>query len=367
MKSVVLGTISLDRMAGGLEKNIILLANHLARQGDDVTLVTFDRIHATSFYDIEPSVKWHKVGNTRPHGTIGFVERLRLIGRIRSVLKGVGRPTIICFHHGILSRFYLAALNLGLRLVCSERNSLTLYQHIRQSKWSVGFLMLGLTDKITVQFPGYVPDYPFWLRGRIKVIPNPVSMPQRQARPDMAGKDGRFKLVTVGRLCAQKNQKALIDAFSAISSRFPQWDLHIIGDGDAHDDLTRHVDLKSLRERVFFEGKQRNVSAWLADSNLFCLPSKWEGFPNALAEAMAHGLPCVGFTECAGVRDLIIDGKTGALAKDGDLPDVLASLMASADRRRDMGLASVEIISKFSPENTFQKWDELLANLSGSK
>ncbi len=364
MKSIVLGTISLDGMAGGLEKNIVLLANHLARQGNDVRLVTFDGSNATSFYDLEPAVKWHKVGNTSPHTRIGFFERLKLIGRIRAILKEMERPMIICFHHGILLRFYLAAFAMGLKLICSERNSLTLYCHTRQSKWSVGFLMLALADKITVQFPRYGLDYPFWIRARISVIPNPVHMPLTRAYPDKAGESGRFRLITVGRLCAQKNQKILIDAFKAVSDAYPEWDLHIIGDGDAHAELSRHVEANSLQRRVFLEGKQRNVSSWLDNANLFCLPSKWEGFPNALAEAMAHGLPCVGFAECAGVRDLILDGETGGLAKAGALGQVLAGLMASADKRKGMGMASAEMISRYSPDETFRKWDALLEQVA---
>lgn len=367
MKSIVLGTISLDKMAGGLEKNIVLLANHLAQQGNEVSLVTFDRECATSFYDMEPAIKWHKVGRTKPHSRIGFVERLRLAKHIRSILKKMDRPTIVCFHHGILFRFYMAAFAMRLSLICSERNSLTLYQHIHQSKWSLGFLMLGLADRITVQLPSYVSDYPFWLRSLIRIIPNPVATPHTFACPDKPGTNGRFTLLTVGRLCAQKNQKALIDAFIAICGAYPQWDLHIVGDGEAHDELAQHIAKKSMQQRVFLVGKQRNISSWLDAANLFCLPSKWEGFPNALAEAMAHRLPCVGFAECAGVRDLVINGKTGLLANSDSLASALADLMASADKRKEMGAASARDISRYSPEMVFKMWDDVLAPLACTK
>lgn len=367
MTSIVLGTIALDKMAGGLEKNIVLLANHFARCGKRVSLVTFDTPGVTAFYDLNPSVEWHQVGRTKPHAPIGFWERLALIGRIRSIVKNMDRPVVVCFHHGILPRFYLACLLLGVRLVCSERNSISLYQHIRQAKWSLGFMMLTLADRITVQFPGYVRDYPMWLRRRIRVIPNPVYAASGAASPQLPGPDGRYKLLTVGRICAQKNQQALVSAFAEVCHAFPEWDLHIVGDGEATEDLAAFIRARDIAGRVFLHGKQRDVPAWLKSAHLFCMPSRWEGFPNALAEAMAHGLPCIGLNSCAGVRDLISDGITGRLVAVDELQQPLRELMGDPALRAAMGKASKERISRYRPEDTFRRWDELMAELELSR
>lgn len=363
MRSVVLGAISLDGMAGGLEKNIILLANHLVRSGYKVSLVTFDAPGAIAFYEMDSKIKWYTVGRTKPHSPIGFLDRIKLIYDIRRVIKENYRPKVVCFHHGLLPRFYLASLMLGLRLVCSERNSLSLYQHIRQSKWSLGFLALALTDRVTVQFKSYIRDYPFWLKKRICVIHNPVDAAMTKAAPDVPGNNGRFRLLTIGRLCAQKNQKLLIDAFAKQSQRYPRWDLSIVGEGHLHDELAAYINSKGLAERVFLEGKQTDVPRWLTESHLFCLPSKWEGFPNALAEAMSHGLPCIGLANCAGVRDLIVHEKNGLLTEDGQLAEALGTLMNSSELRKGMGRSATELIVCYTPEDTFKNWDVLLEKL----
>jgi GalNAc-alpha-(1->4)-GalNAc-alpha-(1->3)-diNAcBac-PP-undecaprenol alpha-1,4-N-acetyl-D-galactosaminyltransferase len=365
MRSVVLGTISLNHMAGGLEKNIVLLANHLAQRGDKVRLITFDQPGSTAFYEIDPRVNWHQVARTPPHTGIGFFSRLQLIGRIRAALRSIDRPIVVCFHHGILPRFLLAALGLRLRVVCSERNSLTLYQYIRRAKWSLGFMMLAFTHRITVQFPAYVRDYPLWLRARIRVIPNPVYAACARATPDLAGPDARFRLLTVGRLCAQKNQRLLIDAFAEVCTRHPLWDLHIVGEGEFKGELEAHIQQHGLGNRVILQGKRRDVPAWLAGAHIFCLPSQWEGFPNALAEAMAHGLPCVGLTSCAGVRDLIVDGVNGRLAERPALAQALDALMAAPQDRKRMGQASIERVAPYRPEETFRRWDDVLSQLDG--
>ncbi|MFW8744743.1 glycosyltransferase [Mesorhizobium japonicum] len=352
-------------MAGGLEKNILLLANHLVRSGRKVSLVTFDRPGAIAFYEIDPKINWYTVGKTNPHSPIGFLDRLRLIYDIRLVIKQNDRPIVVCFHHGLIPRFYLASLMLRLRLVCSERNSLSLYQHIRQGKWSLGFLALALTDRITVQFKSYVRDYPFWLKKRICIIHNPVHGAKIKAAPDVPDVNGRFRLLTVGRLCAQKNQKLLIDAFALQSQNYPRWDLSIVGDGDLYDELSDYINSKGLAKRVFLEGKQTDVPRWLIDSHLFCLPSRWEGFPNALAEAMSHGLPCVGLVECAGVRDLIEHEKNGLLTEGSRLAEALGKLMKSSERRKRMGRSAAELIACYAPENSFKNWDALLEQLDG--
>ena len=365
MRSIVLGTISLNQMAGGLEKNFVLLANHLAQRGDQVSIVSFDQPGATAFYEIDPKVTWHQVARTPPHSGIGFFSRLQLIGRIRVALRSMERPIVVCFHHGVLPRFMLAALALGLRIVCSERNSLTLYQHIRLAKWSLGFMMLAFTRRITVQFPAYVRDYPRWLRSRIRVIPNPVYGASAWSRPDLPGPDGRFRLLNVGRLCTQKNQRLLIDAFAEVCTRHPLWDLHIVGDGEIQRELEAHIRHRGLDGRVILQGKQRDVPTWLAGAHLFCLPSQWEGFPNALAEAMAHGLPCVGLNSCAGVRDLIVDEVNGRLVNAAALAQAFEALMADGPTRQRMGQASIELIAPYRPEETFRRWDEVLAQIDG--
>lgn len=365
MRPIVIGTISLDGMAGGLEKNIVLLANHLCSSGRSVRLVTFDNAEASSFYELDNRVEWFKVGRTKPHSKIGFVDRLMLIGRIRSVLKKERDPIVICFHHGTLPRFHFAGLMLKRSMICSERNSLDLYSYIRQSKKSLGYLMLAMVDRITVQFDRYIYDYPRMYRSKIQVIPNPVSPARALATPDVPNAAGRFKLLAIGRLCTQKNYYLLINAFSEIANEYKNWDLHILGDGSLEDELRAHVCQSSLGGRVFLEGKCRNIPDWLVAAHLFCMPSQWEGFPNALAEAMAHGLPCIGLLSCAGVRDLIFDDVSGRLVEKSQLANAFRELMEDHGRRAAMGKSSSNIISKYRPEIALRGWDNLLSELEG--
>ena len=358
-------TISLDEMPGGLERNIVTLANTLARHRHACSLVTFDRANAKSFYRIAKNVQWYKVGTTRPHAPIGFGARLRLILAIRKALKDARVSVLVCFHHGILVRFVLATLFMRIRIVVSERNSLTLYDHIRQSKWNLNFLLLFLVSRITVQFPQYVDEYPRLLRRRIVVIPNPVPPP-----PPQPGDDGErqpFQVLAVGRLCAQKNYEMLLEAFATLAPRHEDWELVIVGRGEMREHLLAQAGRYDLESRVRLIPATPSISDVYTRASLFCMPSRWEGFPNALAEAMAHGLPVVGYRGCAGVRDLVDHGKTGLLAAgNGDplsLSETLDRLMADPEGRKAMGKAAKEFVIQFHPSRIFLQWEDLLSRM----
>jgi len=338
------------------------LANHFAAQGKDVHLVTFDFPEASSYYELAPEIHWHRLAQTPPHSPIGFWQRISLINRIRKVLKNIDRPIMICFHHGLLSRVFAASLGLRLPVICSERNSLEIYDHITQTrKWSLSFIMLALTSFITVQFPRYIRDYPWWLRTRMCVIPNPVFSKKKYAVPDRPSLEGRFTLLHVGRLCDQKNLVLLINSFACISDRNPLWDLKIVGDGELEGDILALITSLGLVNRVFLLGKRHDIPELLLASHLFCLPSKWEGFPNALAEAMAQGLPSVGLWNCSGVRDLIVNYETGRLTDELGLPKTLDELMHDPESRHSMGFNARAHISKYSPDEAFKCWDDLVS------
>ena len=367
--SLVLATISL-RSAGGIQKNITRLANAMVERGYRVTIVTFDQSDATPFYPTDSRIVWSKVGETRPHGRITFRQRLRLIRRCREVIAKAGdRPIVVCFHHGILIRFLVATVMLKASVLCSERNSLTHYNFIKLNKWNLNFLALFLVKRVIVQFPSYLADYPRLVRRRITVIPNPVVPAKVFASPALPSECGRYILLAAARLSHQKNLDTLIRAFSDLAPRHPDWDLFIMGEGQHRRSLQDLVGACGLGSRVFMPGASGQMHEWFVKSHLFCIPSKWEGFPNALAEALAHGLPCVGYQGCAGVKDLIASGENGLLASgNGDLAslrDAIDTLMSDGNARTRMGAAATQGMAIFEPHAIFSRWEQLLQTHTG--
>ena len=146
----------------------------------------------------------------------------------------------------------------------------------------------------------------------------------------------------------------------------------IVGDGALRASVVAEIARRGLEERVRLTSPVTDdMSDVYRRASLFCMSSRWEGFPNALAEAMAHGLPCAGYRGCAGVRDLITHGENGLLARgNGDirsLCNALGRLMADDTQRKWMGEAAAKSVRPFHPELIFSRWECLLSAVETSR
>jgi glycosyltransferase involved in cell wall biosynthesis len=222
---------------------------------------------------------------------------------------------------------------------------------------------------VTVQFESYIRRYPKNLRARIVAIHNPVYGADAFATPD--ADKSRRTLLSVGRLSYQKNFAALVRAFAGLAGDFPDWQLRIVGDGEERKALQDLAAGLGIGPRVSLPGAARDVSTEYRAADLFCLPSRWEGFPNALAEAMAHGLPVVGYRDCAGMSELITPGQDGQLADGNGDPTALSAalkpLMEDAALRGRMGVEARRIAELYRPEKSFDDWEQLLRRVAGAE
>jgi glycosyltransferase involved in cell wall biosynthesis len=157
------------------------------------------------------------------------------------------------------------------------------------------------------------------------------------------GLEANTRLIAmVGTLKKVKGHRYLIEAIASIVPRYP--DLHVlfIGDGDLREELQAQVKRLILDDHIHFLGKRHDVPELLAASDLFVLPSLWEGLPMSLLEAMAAGLPIVA-TEVSGTVQVMIPNKTGILVPPGDsqrLAQAIEQLLSDTTRAQVMGAAA---------------------------
>ncbi|MDE7000215.1 MAG: glycosyltransferase [Lachnospiraceae bacterium] len=129
---------------------------------------------------------------------------------------------------------------------------------------------------------------------------------QAQRKPDNAMPfAGKRLVVTVGRLDSQKGQWHLIRAFSEVAAREPDALLCVVGTGDCEPYLKRLIQLYHLEKQVLLAGFSDNPFWYDAQAEVFVLPSMYEGFPNALAEAVCCGAPCIATDFHSGAREIL--------------------------------------------------------------
>ena len=177
------------------------------------------------------------------------------------------------------------------------------------------------------------------LSGRLWVVPNGVRSMAHRAR--VAG--ARLTIVCVANLIAYKGHATLLRA--ACHLRPHGWSLLLVGEGPERESIGRVIASANLQERVFMLGRRLDVHDILDAADLVVLPSCSEGMPNAVLEAMAHGIPVVA-SDVGGVNSLLGSG-AGIVVAPGDdqaLADALQRLIDDPSLRENMGARGRELI-----------------------
>jgi glycosyltransferase involved in cell wall biosynthesis len=191
-------------------------------------------------------------------------------------------------------------------------------------------------------------------------------LPKSEPRllPDSVIESQRRLLLAVGRLSEEKRFDFLLPAFANLAPANQSWDLVILGEGPLRQALETQVQALGLQGRVFLPGRAGNVGDWYRRADLYVMSSRFEGFPNTLGEAMAHGCAAVSFDCDTGPRDIIRHDVDGLLVPNGDtgaLVDALACLMADDDLRQRLASRAIEVRQQFSLEKIAGMWEGLLA------
>lgn len=362
--TVVLYFFRLGDSEGGAERMLLRLADDLVRRSHEVHVVSWDPPDAQAFHPLGPGVTWHKMGFAH-----GWRDKVRRTFALRKLLASMRPDVFVGFVMGADKTIYAACALAGVPIVAAERNSPEMYDlKLGGLRKALYMSLFRLAKRIVVQVEDYRRGYPRALASRIKVIANPVAPARRLARPAESGPQG-WCLLAVARFDAQKNLASLVDAFALLAMDFPGWNLRVVGEGSLRGELEKQVNSRGLAGWVVLPGAVKDVEAEYAGAHLFCLPSRWEGFPNALAEAMAHGLPAVGFAYCPGVNAIIQDRVDGLLAPgNGDPVSLAASLralMGDPERRRAMGSAARSLTGRFAPDVVFNEWEAVLHAAAG--
>ena len=159
-------------------------------------------------------------------------------------------------------------------------------------------------------------------------------------------------IVYIGRMHYEKGVDRLINAVARIRN-FQDWKLVLVGAGLHLDDFKQLAFRLGVTDRVNFVGVSNNVERYLFQSKIFAFPSRGEGFPNALLEAMASGLACVSFDCVAGPRDIIQDHKNGLLIENGDIDaftKAIELLMSDENLRLAISKEAMLVKQKYSLE-----------------
>ena len=171
-------------------------------------------------------------------------------------------------------------------------------------------------------------------------------------------------IVNVGKFSGQKNQILLINAFAKIAEKFPEYELHIYGEGDKRKELEDLVNELNLSAKVKLPGNVSGLKDKIKDAALFVLSSDYEGMPNALMEAMAMGIPCISTDcPCGGPAFLIQNRENGILVPIGDvdqLAEAIGYLLKDRVFADKLGRNGMEISKILHPDVVHGIWERYI-------
>lgn len=354
---------------GGAERVATTLANAWVGRGYDVVLVPTYLGARSAVYEIRAGVELAPLAAlvSKPYkGPAGWALKLHAL---RQAVGKFSPDVVISFLTNVNVTAIAALCGDGRPLVISERADVAASVELPGALRVARQMLYQFADVLVVQTSEAMRGFreSIFRAPRTAVIPNPLpaELHASKMRASQSGHGG--EIVAMGRLTAQKRFDHLILAFDRAFASDPSWTLTILGEGPLRGTLQSLIETTRVRRRISLPGTTTLPWDRLAAGQIFALSSAYEGFPNAMLEAMALGLPCVAYDCPTGPKELAAGGAAALLVPSGDIESLAAALRALADdprRREGLGDSAAESVRRrFSEAEVLRGWDDLFSSI----
>lgn len=343
---------------GGAERVLSILTSHLSENGKDVEIVLYyDR---EIFYKINKNVKITVV--EKETGSKSILKNLLWL---REYFKKNGN-IIISFLAPFNMFALVAHMFINKPIIVADRND---PRHVPEKLFfrkCRDFLYL-FSDGVVIQTSSNQSYFSDSIRKKSTVIYNPVDLKDYKALALSTNKEK--KIVSVGRLMPQKNQKNMISAFAEFLKTHNDYTFTIYGEGPYREELQNYISQLNLNEKVFLPGSVKNVFDYIKDAEVFVLSSDYEGMPNALIEAMCIGLTVIS-TTVSGATDLIRDGVNGFLVEKNNpqkMTEALKKIADDKELRIRMAKEAVKLNDVLAAKKIMLQWEKYIDEVGEKK
>lgn len=344
---------------GGAERNVSLLANEFIKKGHEVGIMTI--WGDEQVYELNPQIEYIPL---KPKGNNKLTIFLKQVLMIRPSIKKYNPNIVISFLADVNACVLLMSRFLKCKVIVSERNdphidpTLKAFRLLRKFTYPFADGYVFQTEDAKNYFDKIIKD------NNSIVITNPV----RENLPRHIINHSKI-ITSACRLEEQKNLPMLIDAFDGICKLYPEYELHIYGEGSMREELQSYIDKKALTEKVKLMGFSKDVCNKINESEIFVLSSNYEGMSNSMLEALAMGVPSV-VTDCpiGGARMMVQSGKNGILVPVGDTSSMMLALqmlIENEDMRQQISNKAMKVRNTNSVESITQKWIQFVVDIVG--
>jgi len=351
---------------GGTERAAVTLANALAKNGFEVGIVSLTECGQGGPADLlKDNVAQESLFRRPVRMLFGFAPS---VWRLKNYLKRT-RPDILIGVDIIQTLTALPAIRLaGLKHSCRY----LAWEHFhygvdlgcrarrisRKIAATHADAVVVLTETDRKQYLAAEPDTP------VVCIPNMIPNLNETAEKTENVPDAPF-ILSVGRIVPQKGFDFIPAIAQQILPARPGWKWIILGAGPDREKIEADLSSRGLADRVIFAGTADPLP-YYRTASILAMPSRFEGFPMTLLEAMRQGLPAVAFDCKCGPADMIADGQNGFLVPCGNtalMAEKLAFLMDHPAKREAMSATAKQLIARFEPACILPRWEELFRSM----
>ena len=348
-----------DLGSGGAQRVVSRLAEHWSEKGNVVTIVTLSDTGDDFFY-LPQGINRESVGLNNPSASYraAIIQNIRRVLRLRGILRRLKPSVAIGFIGPNVVLLVAASFGIKVRTVAAERNDPSL-QSFGKIWDRLRVLSYRSADRVTVNSVGAYKTLSKKIApNRLLVTPNPIPL---VCHGPSLGVGGPY-ILGVGRLHTQKGFDILLKAFASVNA--PNWRLIIVGDGPERERLETIAQELKIKERIVLAGTVQNPDPYYRGADIFVMPSRYEGTPNALMEAMCYGLPVIITDASSGPKELLGDSNSGLVTPVGDFGALALSLQTLIDNsvlRATIAKNARLIMDKRRRDDTsLSTWDKVI-------
>lgn len=342
---------------GGAERVLSNLANYWDGKEHDVTIITL--AIDEPFYPLSETIKIKQLDQISAEREKFLTRVFKITKRLYFLRKAIQKsePNMVLSFVDITNiTTLIACIGLKIPIIVSERIDPHFHKIPRFYK-TLRRCFYSHAKKVVVQTKSAAAYF--------KDLKNVVIIPNAVQKIKPIKRDFSLPIthvISVGRLCEQKGFTTLIKAFAEIYKSHPHMRLTICGEGEERSNLETLTKSLNRADCVFLPGTVADIEKALSAADLFVFPSLYEGFPNALCEAMAAGLPVIA-SNCSGNIDVVQDGVNGRLFPVGDMEALfllMKELVSDPFQCQMLAKSAVTLSDHYSQETICQKWDSIL-------
>jgi len=277
---------------------------------------------------------------------------------IREVLLATRPACVVAFLSQTCISTLIAARGLDMRVIVSERNDPAM-QPLAEPWDMLRRAVYNRADLVTANSHGAVDSLATFVSpAKLRFVPNFVEIPEEDASTER-----KPAFICCARLVEQKAIDVAISAFARIAHEHPEWELHILGDGPLREELEQMAHAHDVQERVIFHGFVEDPLTHLREAQAFVLPSRFEGTPNALLEAMSVEIPAIVSDSSPGPLEYVTHEETGLVVPTDDaeaLADAMRRMASGEVDHEKMAQRALERLQVVASDRAFEIWDEIL-------